>query len=39
MDPDSAEKEKALRAQRLLYVIMAVFALLPLALLFFVRSR
>jgi hypothetical protein len=38
MDPDSAEKEKGRRAQRLLYVIMVVFTLLPFALLL-LRSR
>jgi hypothetical protein len=38
MHPDSAEKTKALRAQRVLYALVAVFVLLPLALLF-IRSR
>jgi hypothetical protein len=38
MDPDSAEKTKALRAQLLLYGLMAVFVFLPLAL-FFLRAR
>jgi hypothetical protein len=39
MDPDpAAEKTKALRVQKLLYVLIAVFVFLPLAL-FILRSR
>ena len=38
MDADSSEKAKTQMAQRLLYVLMAAFILLPL-ILFFARSR
>lgn len=38
MDVDPAEKAKAVRAQRLLYVIMAVMIVAPLVVLY-LRSR
>jgi hypothetical protein len=38
MEDDSAEKEKAARAQRLLYVLMAVMILAPLVV-FLLRLR